>query len=71
MEIIYQPWSWFVSGFLIALFMFLLLLLGKRFGMSSNLRAFCSMCGGGKVSSFLITIGKKTVGIYLLWWVPF
>ena len=52
MDFILQPWPWYVSGFLIALFMFLLLLLGKGFGMSSNLRAFCSICGGGKFSSF-------------------
>lgn len=52
MEFILQPWPWFVSGFLIALLMLFLLLLGKRFGMSSNLRTFCSMCGGGKASTF-------------------
>ncbi|MBP1839712.1 YeeE/YedE family protein [Formosa algae] len=59
MDFILQPWSWFVSGFLIALLMFVLLLLGKRFGMSSNLRAFCSMCGGGRVSSFFNYNWKK------------
>lgn len=52
MEFILQPWPWYVSGFLIALLMLFLLLLGKRFGMSSNLRTFCSMCGGGKASTF-------------------
>lgn len=52
MDFIIQPWPWFISGFLIALLMFVLLLLGKRFGMSSNLRTFCSMCGGGKASDF-------------------
>ncbi len=52
MEFIYQPWPWYVSGFLIALIMLLLLLLGKNFGMSSNLRTFCTMCGAGKTTSF-------------------
>ncbi|MFD2824680.1 YeeE/YedE family protein [Lacinutrix iliipiscaria] len=52
MDFIYQPWTWYVSGFLIALTMFILLLLGKKFGMSSNLRTFCAACGGGKASSF-------------------
>ncbi|MHA7943688.1 YeeE/YedE family protein [Formosa sp. 3Alg 14/1] len=59
MDFIFQPWHWFISGFLIALFMFVLLLLGKGFGMSSNLRAFCSICGGGKYSSFFNYNWKK------------
>ena len=50
MEFFLQPWSWYFSGFLIAFTMFLLILLGKKFGMSSNLRTFCAMCGGGKFS---------------------
>ncbi|RLJ69053.1 hypothetical protein CLV86_0446 [Lacinutrix venerupis] len=52
MEIIYQPWPWYVSGFLIACIMLVLLLMGKKFGMSSNLRTFCAACGAGKASSF-------------------
>ena len=31
--------------------MFFLLIMGKTFGMSSNLRTFCAMCGAGKVSN--------------------
>lgn len=50
MEFFLQPWSWLLSGFLIALTMFFLLVMGKTFGMSSNLRTFCAMCGGGKFS---------------------
>lgn len=52
MEFIYQPWSWYISGFLIACIMLVLLLLGKSFGISSNLRTICAACGAGKVSSF-------------------
>lgn len=52
MEIILKPWPWFVSGPLIALIMFSLLYMGKKFGMSSNLRTMCSMAGAGKVSDF-------------------
>ena len=37
MDKILEPWPWYVSGPLIALIMMLLLLVGKRFGMSSNL----------------------------------
>ncbi len=49
---IQKPWPWFVSGPLIALTMFLLLYVGKNFGMSSNLRTICSMCGGDKCAEF-------------------
>lgn len=47
-----QPWPWFVSGPLIALTMFILLFVGKQFGMSSNLRTTCAIGGAGKVASF-------------------
>ena len=47
-----EPWPWYVSGAAIALVMLLLLLVGKNFGMSSNLRTFCTLCGAGKSSEF-------------------
>lgn len=52
MSWIYESWPWYVSGPLIALTMFLLLFIGKQFGMSSNLRTMCSIGGAGKVSDF-------------------
>ena len=52
MEIIFEPWAWYVSGPLIALIMFLLLIVGKNFGMSSNLRTLCTICGADKASDF-------------------
>ncbi|MGO3707770.1 MAG: YeeE/YedE family protein [Mesonia hippocampi] len=52
MNWILQPWPWYVSGPLIALVMFLLLYLGKNFGMSANLRTLCSLSGAGKSCSF-------------------
>lgn len=52
MEWILQPWPWYVSGPLIALTMFVLLWIGKNFGMSSNLRTICTMCGAGKTCDF-------------------
>ncbi len=48
MNWIYQPWPWYISGPMIAFIMFLLLMIGKRFGMSSNLRTFCAICGAGQ-----------------------
>jgi uncharacterized membrane protein YedE/YeeE len=37
---------------MIALVMFLLLMVGKNFGMSSNLRTLCTLCGAGNTSDF-------------------
>lgn len=51
-EFISQPWAWYVSGICIAVVMLLLLLEGKSFGMSSNLRTMCSIAGGGKLADF-------------------
>lgn len=44
-----QTWPWYVSGPAIALIMATLILLGKRFGMSSNLDTLCSLGGAGKL----------------------
>lgn len=52
MEWIFEPWPWYVAGPLIALVMFLLIFMGKRFGMSSNLETLCTICGAGKKSSY-------------------
>lgn len=49
---ILEPWPWYVSGLLIALVMFLLLMMGDKFGMSSNLRTLCTICGAGKKTDF-------------------
>ncbi|WP_010177178.1 YeeE/YedE family protein [Aquimarina agarilytica] len=52
MNWIYNPWPWYVSGPMIAFVMFLLLMTGKKFGMSSNLRTLCTLCGAGKKTAF-------------------
>jgi len=52
MDIILEPWPWYVAGPLIALVMILLVLMGKNFGLSSNLRTLCTLCGAGKTSDF-------------------
>jgi uncharacterized membrane protein YedE/YeeE len=51
-EFISQPWTWWVSGIIIASTMFLLLFFGQSFGFSSNLRTICSAAGGGKFVKF-------------------
>lgn len=48
MNIIFQTWPWYVSGFLIGMVMLSLIYFGKVFGMSSNLTSLCSMTGLGK-----------------------
>ena len=52
MDWILEPWPWYVAGPLITLTMALLLFLGKNFGMSSNLRTLCTMCGAGNTCDF-------------------
>ena len=52
MKWIYDSWPWYISGPMITLIMFLLLIVGKRFGMSSNLRTICTICGAGKKVGF-------------------
>lgn len=51
-EILQQPWPWYLSGIMIATIMFFLLYFGKSFGFSSNLRAICAAAGGGKFVPF-------------------
>ncbi|NNC69758.1 MAG: YeeE/YedE family protein, partial [Flavobacteriaceae bacterium] len=48
----YEPWPWHISGAMIALVMFLLLMIDKNFGMSSNLRTLCTICGADKAADF-------------------
>lgn len=52
MNWIYEPWSWYVSGTMLAFIMFLILMLGKNFGMSANLRTMCAICGAGNKADF-------------------
>lgn len=59
MNWIYDPWPWYVSGPLIALTMFILLAVGRQFGMSSNLRTLCAATGGGKMTDFFKFDWKK------------
>ena len=76
MDLISAPWPWYVAGPLIALVMFLLLIFGKEFGVSSNLRTLCSIGGAGKVSEFfrfswkdqvwnLVFVGGAVIGGFI------
>ncbi|MCG9793611.1 YeeE/YedE family protein [Flavobacterium algicola] len=52
MNVFFQTWPWYISGFIIGLIMLSLLYFGKSFGMSSNLRSMCAMIGAGNKVSF-------------------
>ena len=52
-EFLQQPWPWYVAGPLIGLIVPILLLIGgKQFGVSSNLRHTCAACMPGKIEFF-------------------
>lgn len=53
MEMIKQPWTWYVGGILIGLMVPVLLILGnKHFGISANLRHACAACFPANISFF-------------------
>ncbi len=52
MNIIIDPWPWYVAGPMITLVMFLLFYFGKRFGVSSNFDTICAMGGAGRFVDF-------------------
>lgn len=59
-EFLSQPWAWYVAGPLIGLFVPLLLILGgKQFGISANLRHMCAATIPGKLD-FLRYDWKKS-----------
>lgn len=52
LELLKQPWPWYISGAAIAGVMIMLLYFGRSFGFSSNLRTICTLAGAGKRVSF-------------------
>ncbi len=48
LELISQPWHWAVSGAAIALIVFLMTWMGRKFGISSAFRDFCAVAGAGR-----------------------
>lgn len=58
-ELISQPWPWYVAGPIIALVMFGLLYFGNNFGMSANFRNLCSVMGAGKSCEFFAFDWRK------------
>ena len=54
MDLIFQPWPWYVAGPLIAATMLLITYFGRSFGLSENLRTLCTIGGGKKIEYFNI-----------------
>jgi uncharacterized protein len=52
MDIILNPWPWYVAGPLITFVMFLLFYFGKKLGISSNLETICAIGGAGRWIDF-------------------
>jgi uncharacterized protein len=53
MELLKQPWSWYVAGGIIGLIVPALLILGnKHFGISANLRHACAACFPADIKFF-------------------
>lgn len=79
-EFLHEPWPWYVGGPLIGLIVPILLLMGgKQFGVSSNLRHTCAACFPGNVEFFqydwkkagswnLVFIAGAVVGGFLGGW---
>ena len=65
MELIKQPWPWYVAGPLIGLVIPSLLLLGnKTFGVSSTLRQVCAACIPGNISFFKYDWKKESWNLF-------
>ncbi len=52
LEFISKPWPWYVGGPLIAIVMAVMLLIGKRFGISKSFEVACSIGGASKLSDY-------------------
>ncbi len=51
-DFISQPWPWYVGGPMITLIMFLLIFMGKEFGISANFRVMCAADGADNMADF-------------------
>ncbi len=51
-EFLSQPWHWSISGVGIVIVMFLLIMIGRSFGVSSSFRDICTIAGAKNLSSY-------------------
>ncbi|MEE9437839.1 MAG: YeeE/YedE thiosulfate transporter family protein [Saprospiraceae bacterium] len=50
MELLSNPWPWYIAGPLIGLILASLIFFGRTFGFSRNLDTICSIVGAGKIT---------------------
>ena len=65
-EFLVNPWPWWFSGAAIATTMFALILFGRSFGFSSNLRTLCAIASRRKVKFFDFDWKKETWNLIFL-----
>ena len=67
LELLKQPWPWYVAGALIGLIVPALLLLGnKHFGISANLRHICAACFPAGIKFFNYNWKKEIWNFFFL-----
>lgn len=67
LDLIRQPWPWYVAGVLIGLTVPALLLLGnKHFGISSSLRHICAACLPANISFFKYEWKKEAWNLFFV-----
>lgn len=67
LELLRQPWSWYVAGALIGLTVPTLLLLGnKSFGISANLRHACAACFPANIKFFQYDWKKEAWNLFFV-----
>lgn len=67
LELIRQPWPWYIAGVLIGLTVPVLLLLGnKHFGISSALRHICAACFPANISFFKYDWRKELWNLFFV-----
>ena len=67
LEVLKQPWPWYISGPLIGLTVPLLLILGnKSFGISSSLRHVCAACVPANISFFQYNWKKEAWNLFFV-----
>jgi uncharacterized protein len=67
LELVKQPWPWYVAGVIIGLTVPLLLILGnKNFGISANLRHACAACLPGNIKFFKYDWKKEVWNLFFV-----
>lgn len=65
LEVIKQPWPWYIAGPLIGLTVPILLLIGnKSFGVSSSLRHICASCFPANIPFFMYDWKKEVWNLF-------